>query len=138
MKTKTHLIYKSLNTCFQTYLPVYFYGMNDGRMIVLFTRFKTNDPRVISQEWVLAMHCDFSYDIESNTILTNGLEEIGIEEFMDLADNFEQRIKILKTFGEFMSHAEAQKYFNVNVSQMLSNSKQVKDEIYSYYTEWQM
>jgi len=138
MKTKTHLIYKSLNTCFQTYLPVYFYGMNDGRMIVLFTRFKTNDPRVTAQEWVLAMHCDFSYDFESDTILTNDLEEIGIEEFMDLADNFEQRIKILKTFGEFMSNAEAQKYFNMNSTQMLSGIKPAKAEINGYYTEWQM
>jgi hypothetical protein len=138
MKTKTHLIYKSLNTCFQTYLPVYFYGMNDGRMIVLFTRFKTNDPRDTTQEWVLAMHCDFSYDYESDKILTNALEEIGIEEFMDLADDQEQRIKTLKTFGEFMSNAEAQQYFNINSSQMLSSIKSAKDEIYSYFTEWQL
>ena len=138
MKTKTHLIYKSLNTCFQTYLPVYFYGMKDGRMIVLFTRFKTNDPRDTTQEWVLAMHCDFSYDYDSDTILTNALEEIGIEEFMDLADDLEQRIKTLATFGNFSSNAEAQQYFNVNFFKMLSNSKLVKDEIYSYYTEWQL
>ena len=112
--------------------------MNDGRMIVLFTRFKTNDPRDTTQEWVMAMHCDFSYDYESDKILTNALEEIGIEEFMDLADDLEQRIKTIKTFGDFSSNAEAQKYFNVNFFKMLSNSKPVKDEIYSYYTEWQL
>ena len=138
MKTKTHLIYKSLNTCFQTYLPVYFYGINDGRMIVLFTRFKSNNPLDTTQEWVLAMHCDFSYDYELDIILTNSLEEVGIEEFMDLADDLEQRIKTLKTIGEFMSNAEAQKYFNINSSQMLSSIKPAKDEIYSYYTEWQL
>jgi hypothetical protein len=138
MKTKTRLIYKSLNTCFQTYLPVYFYGMNDGRMIVLHTRFKSNDPYDTTQEWVLAMHCDFSYDFESDTILTNALEKIGIEEFMDLADDLEQRVKTIKTFGDFSSNAEAQQHFNVNFFKMLNNSKHAKDEIYSYYTEWQL
>jgi hypothetical protein len=115
MNTKAHLIYKSVST-----------------------RFKTNDPRDTTQEWVMAMHCDFSYDYESDTILTNSLEEIGIEEFMDLADDLEQRIKTIKTFGDFSSNVEAQKYFNANFFKMLSNSKAVKEEIYSYYTEWQL
>ncbi|HWR95040.1 MAG TPA: hypothetical protein VN192_07560 [Flavobacterium sp.] len=138
MTTKSRLIYKSVSTCFQTFLPVYFYGMSDGRMIVFYTRFRSNDPHNTIQEWVLALHCDFSYDYESDTILTNGLEEIGIEEFMDLSDNFDQRIKTIKTFGEFRSNAEAQKYFTINAHQMLSSLKPIKAEINNYYTDWQL
>lgn len=138
MAPKSRLIYKSVSTCFQTYLPVYFYGMSDGKMIVLFTRFKTDDPRDTVQEWVLAMHCDFSYDFESDIILTNALEEIGIEEFMDLTDNFDQRVKTIKAFGEFTSNAEAQKYINNNLAQMLSFIKPARTEINSYYADWQL
>lgn len=138
MKTKARLIYKSVNTCFQTFLPVYFYGMTDGNMIILFTRYKSNDPRNTKQEWVLALHLDFSYDYESDTIFTNGLQKIGIEEFMELADDLEQRVKTIRTFGDFSSNAEAQKYFNVNASQMLNNLKPSKEVINGYYTEWQL
>lgn len=137
MSSKARLIYKSNNTCFQTFLPVYFYGMSDGRMIVCYTRFKTSDTHDTKQEWVMALHCDFSYDYESDTILTYAMEKVGIEEFMDLTDNFEQRIKTIKTFGEFMSNAEAQKYLNNNSTQMLCSLKPAKTEI-NYYTDWQL
>ena len=136
MKLKSKLIYKSVSTCFQTYLPVYFYGLSDGRMMVLFTRFKTDDPRDTIQEWVMALHYDFTYEFESGTILTNALEEIGIEEFMDLTDNCEQRVKTIKTFGEFMSNAEAQKYINTYSVQMLSSAKAATTEINSNYAVW--
>jgi len=138
MKTKTHLIYKSLNTCFPTQLPVYFYGTSEGNVVVLFTQFKTDNLFDKTQEWVLANHSDFFYNYEFDTILTHDSQEVGFEEFTDLADNFDQRIVPFKTFGAFTTITEAQQYFNVYGPQMLSSVKPSKSKSYSYYTEWQL
>ena len=138
MNTKARLIYKSPNTCFTTCLPVYFYGMSSGKMVVLFSQFKNNIPFDTAQEWVMAYHNDFEYDYDTDAILTLDMEKVDIEEFMELADNLEQRITPVKSFGTFYSNNEAQQYFNVNLSQMLGSLKNVKSEINYYYTDWQL
>lgn len=132
MKFKSQLIYQSTCTCFNTKLPVYFYGLNNGKIAILFACNKTDFAFDTALKWILAEHEDFSYDYESNTIFTNGDEEVGMAEFMDLADNLEQRVKIMATFGNFKTHADAQHYFNQNVYNMLVTQTQVQYEI-DYY-----
>ena len=129
MKTKIQLIYESLNTCFSTQLPVYFYGLSSGKMVVLYSCKKSDFAFDTTLKWILAEHEDFSYDYDSNTIFTNGIEEVGIDEFMELADNLEQRIKILATFGNFSSNSEAQHYLNLNVFNMLNSQNQLQAEM---------
>jgi hypothetical protein len=132
MKFKTHLIYKSVNTCFHTKLPVYFYGMPNGKMVVLFTQNNGDFPFDTTIKWVLAEHSDFSYNFVSGHILTNGQQKVDIDEFMELADNLEQRIKIIATFGSFYSNSEALNYFNINADNMLISQKPVKLEMDFY------
>jgi len=132
MKFKTQLIYKSTCTCFYTKLPVYFYGLSNGKVIVLFASNKTDFAYETSVKWILAEHDDFSYDYESNTIFTNGSEEVTLEEFMELADNLEQRIKIIAIFGSFSTNSEAQQYFNLNAYNMLISQNQLQVEMDFY------
>ena len=132
MKLEAQLIYQSNCTCFHTKLPVYFYGLNNGKMAILFACNKNEFAFDTSLKWILAEHEDFSYDYDSNTIFTNGDEEVGMTEFMDLADNIEQRIKILATFGNFTTNTEAQHYFNQNVYNMLVTQNRIQYEI-DYY-----
>ncbi len=132
MKTKSKLIYRSENTCFQTLLPVYFYGMPDGKMLVLYTRFKSENPLDTTQEWIVAQHLDYSYNFESGRIYTMTGQEVNFEEFMDLADNLEQRIRPLEWFGSFYTNHEAQVYFNEYKDFMLNKSKPVNVEVDAY------
>jgi hypothetical protein len=132
MKLKSRLIYKSESTCFQTSLPVHFYGMSNGKMVILFTHCKYDFPYDATLKWILAEHMDFSYNYESNTILTNDYHEVGIIEFMELADNLEQRIKTIATFGNFSSGTEAQQYFNINANNMLISQSHTQVEL-NYY-----
>lgn len=132
MKTKSKLIYRSENTCFQTLLPVYFYGMPDGKMLVLYTRFKSENPLDTTQEWIVAQHLDYSYNFESGRIYTMTGQEVNFEEFMDLADNLEQRIRPLEWFGSFYTNHEAQVYFNEYKDFMLNKSKPVNVEVEAY------
>lgn len=126
MKGNARLIYKSLNTCFRTYLPVCFYGMPSARIIVLFAREKENSITREEFEWVVASHLDFWYDYESDAILDFQNREHEFEEFIEYVDKLEQRVRTIKTFGNFLSYKDAQQYFNSNASKMLFDLKPVK------------
>ena len=132
MKVQSKLIYQSDNTCFQTFLPVYFYGMPDGKMLVVFTRFKNENPLDIMQEWIVAQHLDYYFDFSADKIFTSGNQEVDIIEFMDLADNLEQRVRPLEWFGSFYTNHEAQNYFNRNKDQMLYKTKTLNVEVDEY------
>jgi hypothetical protein len=132
MKLKSRLLYKSENTCFHTSLPVHFFGLSNGKMVVLFTANKHDFPFTSTLKWVISEHMDFSYDYEANTIFTNGFQEVGIDEFMDLADNLEQRIKTIATYGSFSTGTEALQYFNINALNMLNSQIQEQVEL-NYY-----
>ncbi|MBN2635951.1 MAG: hypothetical protein JXR61_06755 [Prolixibacteraceae bacterium] len=119
MKGKARLIYKSFNTCFRTFLPVYFYGMPNAKMIVLFTREKADSLLHKEIEWVVASHLDFWYDYESDTIFDFKNRELDFEEFIEYVDKLEQRIRHLKSFGHFSNYKEAQQFYNGHASKML-------------------
>jgi hypothetical protein len=124
MNFKAHLVYKSVNTCFQTTLPVYFYGMPNGKMVVLFASCKNDFPDETALKWTLAEHMDFWYDFETGTILTTGSREIEIDEFMELTDNLEQRIITKATYGNFSNKTEAMHFLNVTLHNLLNSHKQ--------------
>ena len=126
MKANARLIYKSLNTCFRTFLPVYFYGMPSAKIVVLFARGKENFITQTEFEWVVATHLDFRYDYDSDSILDLQNREHEFEEFMEYVDKREQRIRIIKTFGNFLSYKDAQQFYNCNSSKMLFDHKPVK------------
>lgn len=120
MKGKACLSYKSYNSCFQTSLPVYFYGMPGGKMMVLYSRKKEDFYLKRNLEWVLAIHLDFWFDCDSNVIMDFKNREVGMEEFMELTDKLEQRINPVKIFG---SSNEAQQFVEQNTFQMFHNRK---------------
>lgn len=123
MKLKAHLIYKSLNTCFHTNLPVYFYGMPNGTIIVLYASCINGFPDDKALKWIIAEHLDFSYDFENKTILTSGTRIIEIEEFMELVDNLEQRIITKATYGNFTNNTEALHFLNITLNNLLNHHK---------------
>lgn len=129
MKLKSKLIYRSENTCFQTPLPVFFFGMPDGKMLVIFSRFKTENPLNTLQEWIVAQHLDYCFDFVTDTIMTTGIQKVEIGEFMDLADNLAQRIRPLNWFGNFYTNNEALQYFKTNKDFMLGKVKSIEPEV---------
>lgn len=115
------LVYKSNNTCFHTILPVYFYGMPSGKMIVLYSREKDDFQLKRPVEWVLAEHLDFKIDYDMDAIVDLQNREIKFDEFMEFTDKLEQHVKHLQTFGNFTTSTDAQQYLNANISQILLN-----------------
>ena len=121
MKGKARLIYKSYNTCFRSFLPVYFYGMPNAKIIVLFVREKEDSLTRNTLEWVVATHLEFWYDYESDVIFDFQNRAYNFDEFIDYVDKLEQRVRPLKNFGNFAVYTEAQQFYNSNASQMLFN-----------------
>lgn len=125
-KMNARLVYKSNNTCFRTILPVYFYGMPSGKMIVLYTREKENLQLNKSVEWVVAEHLDYKFDYKLDAIVDVQNREMEFKEFMEYTDKLEQHVKYLRTFGNFSTYTDAQQYLNANISQMLFNLRPVR------------
>ena len=125
MNGNARLIYKSFNTCFRTFLPVYFYGMPNAKIIVLFVREKEDSLTRNALEWVVATHLEFWYDYESDVIFDFQNREYAFEEFSEYVDKLAQRVKLIKTFGNFSNYIEAQQFYNSNASQMLFDLKPV-------------
>lgn len=123
MKGKARLLYKSYNSCFQTSLPVYFYGMPGGKMMVLFSRKKEDFYLKRNFEWVLAVHLDFWFDYDAGVIMDFKNREVGLEEFMELTDKLEQRINPVKIFGSFSGSGDALQFINENTFHMLISPK---------------
>jgi type III secretory pathway component EscR len=110
--------------------------MPDGRMLVCYTQFRNDDEDDTTQEWVVALHADFTYDYETDVIYTLETQEVDIEEFMELADTLEQRVKPLKTFGKFYNNTEAQQFFNQNGKLMLQSVQHMKLKVIEFYPEY--
>ncbi|MEZ5105684.1 MAG: hypothetical protein R2757_14390 [Draconibacterium sp.] len=126
MNFNARLIYKSYSTCFHTFLPVYFYGMPNGRVYVLVAGKRIVNVENTVIEWTLARHCDFHYDYETDVIYDMQNREINVEEFFEFADKLEQNVNVIQTYGDFKSYNEAGQYFNVNAPKMLSVAKSVR------------
>jgi hypothetical protein len=107
MKRKPVLICKSNMTYLPTSLPVYFYGMPDDRIYLIYSRFYDINFYKSGMEFVIAHHEDFSFDYESGQIITSHFGKIDVDGFIEMIDRPDQRIKILKVHRNLDSYADA-------------------------------
>ena len=112
MSQKPVLIYKSNMTYFHTALPVYFYGMPDGSISLVYARFYEINFHNTGLEFVFAELEDFSYDFETGQIYRYSSIEICLDDFREMVDRPETRIKITKSLRNIDSYAEAQVHMN--------------------------
>lgn len=121
MKTKAMLLYKSYMTYFPTSLPVYFYGMPDGSIYIVYTRFyeiNFNNPGL---EFVFAELDDFSIDFESGQIFLRKYIKISLAGFKEKIDQPDPRLRIFKVVRNIESYTEAQAFINNLASKMTGN-----------------
>lgn len=119
MEQKARLIYKSYMTYFHTFLPVYFYGMPNGKVYCFYARFIDNKTNRAGLEFIFARHDDFSYDYDSDRITTFGNQKITRKAFIDWVDKPDQRITELKVCENLSSYAEAHSFINQKAQMML-------------------
>jgi hypothetical protein len=124
MKVEAQLICKSNMTYLPSSLPVYFYGMPDDKIYLLYSRFYDINFHKAGMEFVFAVHEEFSYDYNFGKISFN-YSVIGIQDFIKMVDKPEQRIKILKVYRNIKSCTEAKALINIMAQEMALISEPV-------------
>jgi len=121
MKTKAILLYKSYMTYFQSALPVYFYGMPDGSIYIIYTRFYDINLNDTGLEFVFAELEDFRIDFETGQLFLGNYIKVSLTDFKEKMDQPEPRLKILKVHRNVESYADAQANMNKIASKMSPN-----------------
>lgn len=111
MEKKARLLYKSYMTYFNTFLPVYFYGMPNGKVYCIYARYYNNNANNSKLEFVFAENENLTYNYQSDTIFEMGTK-VTLNNFKELVDQPEQRTRTLKIYSELNSYAEAQALLN--------------------------
>ena len=115
METKAKLIYKSYMSYFHTFLPVYFYGMPNGKVYCMYARYSESNADFSEIEFVFAEHEDFIFNYQTEEIFYHGAKEISAQSFKKMVDQPDQRVNIIETTNEIESYADAQFFLNEKI-----------------------
>lgn len=121
MEIKTRLICKSNLTYFSTDMPVYFYGMPNGKIYCFYARFSEIHLNHSVLEFVFALHEDFTYDYESGKIIAYGFKETPLSDYAEIVNSPDQRIRIVNVYGFLESYSDAHAFLNTKAQIMRRN-----------------
>jgi hypothetical protein len=121
MEIKIRLLCKSHLTYFSTDMPVYFYGMPNGRIFCFFARFSEVHLNQSTLEFVFAVHEDFTYDYETGKIIAYGFKETRISDYEEMVNSPDQRIRIMNVYQFLESYSDAQLFLNTKAQIMRRN-----------------
>lgn len=115
MELTAKLIYKTQTTNLPTPLPAYFYGMPNGKVYVVYSRFYEVDFDSSALEFVLAVHKEFTYDYENESVFSLSLNEIIPPAYYKMIDKVDPKIKIKKVFRKLDSYEEVFQKLNKRI-----------------------
>lgn len=117
------LLHSSNMTYLPTNLPVQYYGLPDGKIYIVYIRFYDVRFDASGLEYVFAVHQEFSYVYEKETIAAS---DPSIKKFMQsnaVLDNPNPKFKIIKTYRNIRSFSEAFKILNKKAMYMLNKNE---------------
>ena len=110
MESKARLIHRTYLTYLPTTLPVNFYGLPDGKVYIIYSRFYEINFNNSGLEFVFAVHEEFLFDYKNEKLLT--VTPLGQPINAVLVDKPEPKIKILKVYRNVNTYSQAQKLLN--------------------------
>ena len=119
MDSKARLIHKTNMSYLQTSLPVTFYGLPDGKVYLVYSRFYEIDYKQSGQEFVFATHDEFSYDYNTGELYLEVNSEKLFPVFPEMVDKPEPKIRIFKVYRNLKSYGEAQRHMNKMAEEIL-------------------
>jgi len=129
MKPTVLLIHKTFTSYLPTSLPVSFYGLPDGNIYIIYSRFYEIDFDHSGLEFVFARHEEFYYNFETQKlILLDNAEELYPVAF-ELVDKPVPKIKIIKVSRNLQSYNEAQLILDEMASKMTRNSSETLEPV---------
>ncbi len=117
MNTAAKLIHKTDVTYLPTSFPAHFYGMPDGKIYLVFSRFFKEKFRRTSVEFIFAEHKEFFYDYENNKVYQNTTDRT-IPVFVELLDKPNPEVNIIRVDRDLNSYGEAFLFLNKQAMKM--------------------
>lgn len=118
MKALAKLIHKTYASYLPTAFPAHYYGMPNGKIYLVYSRFYEAAIGESGLEFVFAEHEDFSYDYENETIVPKCSEKMHLPVFAEYVDNPDTRINVFTINRQFSSYGEAQVFLNKEAVRM--------------------
>lgn len=108
MDTFAKLIHRTNVSYLPTLFPVHFYGMPNGNIFVVFSRYYEVRFGGSGLEFIFALHKDFSFDYENDRIVRNKkLNDESNSVFPELLDFPDMKIVIVKISRGVNSYGQA-------------------------------
>lgn len=101
------LIYKTQSSNLPTSLPVYFYGLPDGKVYLIYSRFYEVNFSKTDLEFVIAVHKEFTFDFENEELYSAVLNDVIPPALYKIVDKADSKIKILKVYRNLNSYSDA-------------------------------
>lgn len=118
MKPLAKLIHRTHASYLPTAFPAHYYGMPNGKIYLVFSRFYDSDIGNSGIEFVFAEHKDFSYDYEKETIRARRRTNKSLPIFAEYVDNPDTRITVFTIERNLNSYGEAQRFLNREAEKM--------------------
>jgi hypothetical protein len=112
MKNVAKLIHQTYVSYLPTAFPAHYYGMPNGKIYLVFSRFYEVDYGKTGLEFVFAEHKDFSFDYETDTILALGQQQNQSPVFAEHIDNPNTQYIIFTINRDLNSYGEARIFLN--------------------------
>ena len=118
MKSFARLVYQTYTTYLPTVFQAQYYGMPNGKIYLVFSRFYKRAFDKSGLEFVFAEHNDYSYDNEKDTILLTKKEKQKSPVFAEHVDSPRAKINIFNISRKLNSYGEALTLLNKQALKM--------------------
>jgi len=129
MQTLAKLIHKATASYLPIAFPALYYGMPNGRIYVVYSRFYEIKFGGSGLEFVFAIHKEFKYDYEKEVILPRKKISFQKPVFSELLDRPNTKLNIVKicrglnSYGEAINllNNEARELYSFKINEVVSN-----------------
>lgn len=116
MKAFARLVYQTYTTYLPTVFQAQYYGMPNGKIYLVFSRFYKGAFNKSGLEFVFAEHNDYSYDYEKDTILPTKKKTSPV--FAEHVDSPRAKFNIFTISRKLNSYGEALTLLNKHALKM--------------------
>ena len=123
MQTIAKLIHRANASYLPIAFPAVYYGMPNGRIYVIFSRFYEIKFGGSGLEFVFAVHKDFKYDYDKEIIIQGKKFKFSCPVFAEHVDKPDSKINIVKICRGLNSYGEAINLLNEKAREIYGLSK---------------
>ena len=119
VKQQAKLIHKTYASYLPTAFPVHYYGMPNGKIYIIYSRFYEIKFGGSGLEYVFAEHKEFNYDYVNELIIPVKKLKQNFPVFAESVDKPNQKITILRIRRGLNSYGEATNILNQEAREMI-------------------